>query len=303
MKTNSISNNLKNYALSVFVLFFSASFAMNANQVPADNSNDTSLNQIDPNLQFLLRNKTNERKLISLDFTFIYVPYSLVFNPKVEEGDSILVAELGSSLYNEQIERFEKWRFVNLGNSVYQIINIESAKAIDVENNNATPIQSTPDTADAGQRWEVVTETNGFLRFVNQQTGKALAFEDNKLVQSTINSNADQQWKIDETIREEGPGSIPEINPIELDLVIAPNPVRDFTTAVINSNQEVTVIIEGRSWGAKLLDKKEVTLAVGENRIQLDMRNRFNTTRFGFVEVIRKRNGERLSLKTIRFQQ
>ncbi|KAA1248087.1 RICIN domain-containing protein [Aquimarina sp. RZ0] len=305
MNTNSMLTNLKNYALSVFVLFFSASFAMNANQAPAENHYETTLNQIDPQKQFILRNKTNERRLLSLQYSIIPVPYSLAFDSVVDEGSTLLAAELGSPLFEERIERFEKWRFENLGNNIYQLVNIESGLALDAENENSEPVQNAINTSDSGQRWRVVKVNNAYVKFVNQQTGKALTFDTpNKITQRDVNNNSNQLWRIEETKAELGPGNITDITPpLKTKIVVAPNPAVDFITAVITVNQDITIEIEIVAGIGLTGSRKTVNLTKGENQISgLDIRS-IRSSPFGLVNIYRSDTGKQIGYKTFLFQK
>ncbi|WP_010521467.1 RICIN domain-containing protein [Aquimarina agarivorans] len=144
MKTTFNSKNLKLGLLQF--LFISIAFGFNAN----------SQNRININSQFNLSNVANG-ELVSLEFTsrgsFGCCGTQTVFMPIIADGGRLEAETATDIRTNSTILRdFQKWKFVSLGNNIYQIINVRLGRAIDVQNNNALPSQQQPNRSDIGQR-------------------------------------------------------------------------------------------------------------------------------------------------------
>ncbi len=288
MKTNSMLTNLKNYVLFLFALIFLHTSQASAHETFCNNSDETSLNQVDPNKQFLIRNRKYNKKLASLNFNVIFFAYSISFDGILDDGSKLIASDLSEqNATQERIETFQKWRFINLRADTYQIINIDSGNAMAVNGNDGTPIQSTSNSSDASQQWEVNQLNNGAVRLVNKQTGKALALEllsngHVDLVLKNVSNDKNQQWGLNETEFSEGPGS--GFEPLEIDFIVAPNPATNFVNVVITSNRdnvESEIVVRANY----LNNTRNVILNKGENTFRVDFRPSNPQTRYAFVTV------------------
>lgn len=104
------------------------------------------------------------------------------------------------------------YRFKEIGNGVYEIVNANSGKPLEVAGGaggNGAAIQQYAGNGTAAQRWSVL-ESGGKLTFLNAKTAKAMDVPGGsvtaqaRLQTYTFNGTAAQQWAIDrqQTLRE-----------------------------------------------------------------------------------------------------
>ncbi len=260
MKTKFNSKKVKLSLLVSFVLTAVFSFNM--------------YSQLQANLQYNLINAANNQ-FASLEFSsressFGCCGVRTIFTPIIEDGGRLEAETATRNRFSAPtLEDFQKWKFVSLGNNIYQIINVRSGRAVDVQNNNALPLQQQPNRSDVGQQWRVIFLPNNQARFVSVLSGKAISFNRNGiLVQREVrNGNRRQLW----TIRTVEPSPVGDPTDIQESLIIAPNPASTSTTLFISSNVDdpnayYEILVAGASRG-----RVSINLKRGLNEIPVDV--------------------------------
>ncbi|WP_010177257.1 RICIN domain-containing protein [Aquimarina agarilytica] len=268
MKTLNIltSRNVKLLA-SLFVgslMSFNA-FA-STNEVAID-ENIAAVNNFNPDRQYTIRNVGNDQ-LASTAFNSRFIFSSLVYanNPVIGEGQGFQVRTAPTR--PQRILDFQKWRFVNLGNNIVQIINIRSGRAVDVANANATPTQQSINAIDRGQQWRVSRVGRG-VSFRNVLTNRVLSASGNDLVQANASRfNRNQQWNVSIT-----ESSAPaELDAVVLNLSFSPNPANNVLNVVVDSPvNDANAFIQIRQRGFQNIRNFPINLRRGRNELTIDV--------------------------------
>ncbi len=190
---------------------------------------------------------------------------------------------------------FQKWRFINLGNNIVQIVNVRSSRAIDVSSANAVPTQQDINASDRGQQWRAVRLNGNNYRFVSVLTGKAISVNSSngRLVQRNVrNRNRAQMWRLTSVAR----SPLGDPDEVFQNLTIAPNPASDQTTLIIDSNfDDPNAVYEVKERGFIDKIRKTISLKRGRNEIPIDI----STINEGLSVVIIFINGRQTLAKNL----
>jgi hypothetical protein len=169
---------------------------------------------------------------------------------------------------NESNNKNQKWKFIEVQPGYYEIINVNSGKALEVEGNNSSSngaiVQQNPYTGTDDQKWSLNTSGSYYV-IKAKHSSKAMSVKDASnsngadIEQRGSGSNYNEQWAITEV---GCPVATRGIEPIitkgempgELEVMVTPNPgTTHFNLMVKNKDLPVPVSVRIMDANGKLI--------------------------------------------------